>query len=99
MIIPKIKLNTVMTGSGLTINTIPTTAIDKPIMSTIQSKTVFSLILKKLIRANTPTAMSAAPMILTNPAAMSSPLPAMVPMMKMSPRNNMTMSITILPAL
>ena len=68
-IIPKMKLNTVITGSGLTINTIPITAIALPIARTITSKTVFSFILKKLISSKIPTKISIPPTILTNPAA------------------------------
>ena len=93
------KLRNVMIGSGLTMNMIPVTATAQPMMKTIQSNTVFSLILKKLMSSKIPTRISTPPTTLTKPEAISSPFPAKVPMKKISPRKSITISSAIVATL
>ena len=76
-------------------NTIPVMAMAQPMMKTIQSNIVFSLILKKLMSSKIPTRISTPPTTLTKPEAISSPFPASVPIKNMRPRKSITMSKSI----
>ena len=65
MIRPMIQLRMLMIGSGLTATTIPKIPIADPKITTIQSKSSFSFLMKNVMSAMTPTAMRMPPMART----------------------------------